>query len=52
MQLDNTNMAERARGTVKVVVFEGDTETNHSVAISICNSTPVHLSYSVIDKVI
>ena len=44
-------MAEKARGTIKVAVLEGDPGVKYLLAISIYDSKPVYFLSSVLDKV-
>ena len=51
-KLDNTQMAERARGIVKAAILEGDPEAKNLLAISIYDNKPVYIVYTVLHRVI
>ena len=50
-KLDNKDMAQKARGTIKVAVLEGDPGAKYLLAISIYDSKPVYFLSSVLDRV-
>ena len=50
-KLDNKDVAEKARGIVKVIVVEGDPGAKYLLVISIYDSKPVYFLSSVLDRV-